>query len=533
MKHAALLDAASAHALAFDWLVAALAPASDYGDRVFALLEPFPPGDEARAFARSTRIAEIAGAIDASKLDAAREAMRAAPDASAAIARASMGDVLSDPNFLELQRLFDAMSRVDALLAGAGVPALASDAVRSVARTLEMGRSGKFGFYLADAFDVTLAAARDRLAQSQAEFDAARGREAARAAASLGRDEIAGDEFIVMRSDLPQSLPPGVRTIREAPTYVLCALEYDAATLAALERRDAAGEAVAIAEESVRAVLSQAVRARAAELDAAAGALGEIDVLVAAARFTQHHRCTVAEAARENFVAFAGGRFLPLAAELEVEGRAFAPIDVVLHDVAVLTGPNMGGKSVCLRTCGFIALCAAFGLPVPAERARVGLFGEIAWLGIGSDDDIGGLLSSFAREVVRLREILGRDAERLFILVDEFARTTTPHEGKALLVAMLERFRDREACGMAATHLGGVAEEAGARHFAVRGLRNIPQRPESGDLHAALAALGASMDYTIAEVTGNETSRADAIALASLLGLDDALIAKAYEHLSG
>jgi DNA mismatch repair protein MutS2 len=313
---------------------------------------------------------------------------------------------------------------------------------------------------------------------------------------------------------------------------VLCALEYDGATLAALERRDAAADAVAHAEEEVRATLSQAVRARAAELDAAANALGDVDVLVAAARFAQRHRCTVAEPARENFIAFAGGRFLPLAAELEVEGRDFAPIDVVLHDVAVLTGPNMGGKSVCLRTCGFIALCAAFGLPVPADRARVGLFGEIAWLGIGSDGEIGGLLSSFAREVVRLREILERDAVRLFVLVDEFARTTTPHEGKALLVAVLERLRDREACGMVATHLGGIAEEAGTRHFAVRGLRNIPQRPESGDLHAALAALGESMDYTIAEVTGGESSRADAIALASLLGLDDALIASAYEALA-
>jgi DNA mismatch repair ATPase MutS len=120
----------------------------------------------------------------------------------------------------------------------------------------------------------------------------------------------------------------------------------------------------------------------------------------------------------------------------------------------------------------------------------------------------------------------------MFVLIDEFARTTTPHEGKALLVAMLERFREREACGMAATHLGGVAEEAGARHFAVRGLRNIPQRPEGGDLLAALAALGASMDYTIAEVGDGEGSRADAIALASLLGLDDALIANAYEHLT-
>jgi DNA mismatch repair ATPase MutS len=532
MKHGALLDAASANALAFDWLAAAVAPASDYGDRIFTLATPFVPGEEAQAFARASRIAGVAAAIDASKLDAAREALRNAPDASGAIARASMGDVLSDPNFLELQRLFDAMVRVDTQLAGAPeVSAITNDAVRTVARALELGRSGKFGFYLADGFDGSLATARARLAQLQAEFDAARGREAARAARELGREEISGDEFIVMRADLHGSLPAGVRAVREAPTYLLCALEYDEATLAALERRDAAADAVASAEERVRATLSEAVRAYAADLDAAASAFGETDVLVAAARFAQHHRCTVADPARENFVAFAGGRFLPLAAELEVEGRAFAPIDVVLHDVAVLTGPNMGGKSVCLRTCGFIALCAAFGLPVPAERARVGLFSEIAWLGIGSDGEIGGLLSSFAREVVRLREILERDAERLFILIDEFARTTTPHEGKALLVALLERLRESEACGMVATHLGGVAEEAGTRHFAVRGLRNIPKRPESGDLHAALAALGASMDYTIAEVSGDEPPRADAIALASLLGLDDELIAGAYESL--
>jgi len=533
VKHGALLDAASAQALAFDWLVAALAPASDYGDRAFAALRPFAPGREAEASARASRIAGIAAAVDSEKLDAAREALRAAPDASGAIARASMGDVLSDPNFLELQRLFDAMSRVDALLEGApGVAPVATGAVRAVARTLERGRTGKFGFYLSDDFDARLATARAELAKANAEFDAARGRDAARIASELGREEVASDEFIVMRADLHGSLPAGVRVVREAPTYLLCSVEYAPATLAALERRDAAADAVAEAEEAARAALSETVRANAAELDAAAGAFGEMDVLVAAARFAQRYRCSVAEPARENFVAFAGGRFLPLAAELEAQGRSFAPIDVVLHDVAVLTGPNMGGKSVCLRTCGFIALCAAFGVPVPAERARVGLFDEIAWLGVGSEAETGGLLSSFAREVVRLSEILQRRSKRLFVLIDEFARTTTPHEGKALLVAVLDRLHERDACGMAATHLAGVAEDAAARHFAVRGLRGIPERPAGGDLNAALAALGASMDYTIAEVNGSEPARADAIALASLLGLDEGVVEAAYAALN-
>ena len=148
----------------------------------------------------------------------------------------------------------------------------------------------------------------------------------------------------------------------------------------------------------------------------------------------------------------------------------------------------MGGKSVALRTCGFVAVCAAFGLPVPAARARLGLFDRIAWLGIGREEPMGGLLSSFAREVLALKELLTSDAVRLLVLADEFARTTNPREGKALVVALLERLRARGACGLAATHLEGVAEAAGARHFAVRGLREIPGRPGARSRRGARGA---------------------------------------------
>jgi DNA mismatch repair protein MutS2 len=313
----------------------------------------------------------------------------------------------------------------------------------------------------------------------------------------------------------------------------LCALEYDESALAAMERRDQAVDGVADVEERVRATLSDEVRSRAAELDRAALVLGETDVLVAAARFARLYDCRPAHIVQRASVRLEGARFLPLAGELESEGRRFTPIDVELHDVAVLTGPNMGGKSVCLRTCGFGVLCAAFGLPVPAERAETALFDEIAWLGIGAGDGVsGGLLSSFAQEVVRLRDVLARPAAKTFVLVDEFARTTTPQEGKALLIALIEALRERGACGMVATHLGGVASAAGVRHFAVRGLRGIPERPAAADLSEALASLARSMDYTIAEVgAGQAEARADAIALAALLGLDGGLIEAAYRAL--
>lgn len=533
MKPARLLDGTSAAALAFAWLTDALQPASEYGQRVFLSLRPFEPGEEAAAQARARRVGGVAASLDDARLDAIRDALRAAPDAVGAIARASMGEVLADAHFLELQRLCDAIAAVDGLTADAPETApIGGDAVRRMSQAIELGRSGKFGFYLADAFDAGLGAARAELSRTQAELHAARGRAFARVGRALGRDDLSGDEFIVMRVDPHGALPAGVRVLREAPTYLLCAIEYEPETLAVLERRDAAADAVAAAEEMVRAALSTIVRENAARLDAAATALGELDVLTAAARFARRHGCSVAEIVAEPLLEFEGGRFLPLEVELAAAGRAFTPIDVRLNDTAVLTGPNMGGKSVCLRTAGFIATCAAFGLPVPARRARASLFEEIAWLGIGGDDDRpGGLLSSFAKEVVRLRELLERNAARLLVLVDEFARTTTPLVGKALLVALLERLRERGARGMVATHLAGVAREAGVRHFAVRGLRAVPARPPTGDLQRALATLAESMDYSIAEVGDDAVAGTDALALAALLGLDAELIEAAYRHL--
>jgi hypothetical protein len=532
VKAAPLCDGPSASAFGFEWLADAVAPLSAYGARAFAGLRPFARGKESAALARARTIAEIA-ATGETALDAARACLRDVPDVAGPIARAAMGGILEDADFLELLRFAEAAERLDGLLSE--VPAIApitGGAIRKTRAALELGRTGT-AFYLSDAYAADLATARSNLQQKQAGFDQERERWLERVERELGRDDLTGDEFVILRDDLGGPLPAGVRVLREAPTYWLCAPEFEPATLAALAARDAAFDAVAAAEERVRENISAVVAGLAAELDVTAAALGEVDVLVAAACFTLRHDCRAADVVAEPVLAFEGGRFLPLAAELAAEGREFVPIDVELHDVAVLTGPNMGGKSICLRTCGFIALCAAYGLPVPAAQARVGLFDEIAWLGIGSDERrLGGLLSSFAQEVVRVRDVLARSPKRLLVLIDEFARTTTPPEGKALLVALLERLRDRDARGMAATHLSGIAAAAGVRHFAVRGLRGIAAAPPAADLHAALAALADSMDYSIAEVRDDGAGSADALALAAWLGLDSDLVAGAYRHLA-
>ena len=527
-----LLDSVSAPATGFPWLREALAPSGAYGYAQFAAIVPFVPGQEEAARNHAARIARIASRLDPAALDEVREIVRNVPDAGGAVARASMGDVLDDAAFLELQHFFDACERLDAVTACCDdLPRTDSAPVRECARALEAGRAGRFGFYLDERLDATLVSSRAALARAQAEYDGARGRAGAAVAAELDR-EISLPEFIVMRDDLNGPLPPGVRVVRETPTYLLCELDADDAVLGALRRRDEAAIAVARAEEDVRERLCAVIRSHAAALDVAMRAFGEVDVLTAAARFAQQHGCTVPVIASAGTLIFERARFLPLEAELRREGRAFTPIDLKLDDVAVLTGPNMGGKTAALRTCGFVALCAAFGLPVPARDATVGLFADIAWLGVGSDTEREAtLLSSFAREVVRLRDVLSRGAGPRLVLIDEFARTTTPREGKALLVAVIERLRALGSCGLVATHLGGIAEAAQARHFAVRGLRGIPKSPPSEDLGQALEMLAASMDYTLEEVSGDRVREADAIALASLLGIDAQVIDAAYDAL--
>ncbi|HEY5350109.1 MAG TPA: hypothetical protein VIJ64_10255, partial [Candidatus Lustribacter sp.] len=445
--------------------------------------------------------------------------------------RASMGDELDDAGLLELQRFFDACDRLDALTRdSADMPRTVSPAVSACASALERGRAGSFGFYLGDDFDAGLASERAGLRQSQAEYDAVRGRSIAAAATLLGR-EVDGNTFIVMRDDVPGTLPAGIRVVREAPTYVLCELDANEAELAALERRDAAAARVADAESRVRAALSSIVRAHAVALDAAMDTFAIADVLIGGARFTQAYDCRAAVLETGAIFEIAQARFVPLAAALERDGRAFTPIDVCLDGVAVVTGPNMGGKSACLRTCGFAAVCAAYGLPVPARSARMPLYAQVAWLGIGGEDDGGGLLSSFAREVVRLRDVLASKERPRLILLDEFARTTTPREGKALVVAVIARLRAEGATALAATHVDGVAKAAGVTHYAVRGLRSVPRAAAAGDLQAALVTLAASMDYTLEEVHGDAVRGADAIALAALLGIDESVIADAYAAL--
>jgi DNA mismatch repair ATPase MutS len=335
-----------------------------------------------------------------------------------------------------------------------------------------------------------------------------------------------------MRDVLP-TLPPAVRVVRETPAYRVLALELDGAALAAAARRDAALTRVARAEELVRRELAAGVADQGPTLLAAAAALGELDRTLARVAFTQQWGGCVPTFTAGSF-AFSAASFVPLRAALSDAGLPYTPISIDLHGVAVLTGPNMGGKSAALATCGFLAACLANGVPPPAERAALPLVGSVAWIGGEDAADRVRLLSAFGGEVVRAREALANAVEPALLLVDEFARTTGPREGRALLVALVEALARRGSFALVATHFDGVARDAGVDHLAIAGLgRRSLDAHAARDIHAALDAVAKAMDYRIVAVDGESAAQSDALALAGLLGLDDAIVERAAELFAG
>src|SRR5581483_717020 len=137
-------------------------------------------------------------------------------------------------------------------------------------------------------------------------------------------------------------------------------------------------------------------------------------------------------------------------------GETFIPNDTTLdtegHQLLLLTGPNMAGKSTYLRQVALIVLMAQIGSFVPAETARVGLVDRI-FTRIGAQDDLAAGASTFLVEMMETAAILRHATPRALIVLDEVGRGTSTEDGLAIARAVIEHLHDAVgARALFATH---------------------------------------------------------------------------------
>ncbi len=141
------------------------------------------------------------------------------------------------------------------------------------------------------------------------------------------------------------------------------------------------------------------------------------------------------------------------------EPRTVVPIDVRLglgFNLLIITGPNTGGKTVCLKTAGLLSLMALSGMHLPAgQGSTVPLFSDVL-ADIGDEQSLEQSLSTFSSHITRIGHILKTADERSLVLLDEVGAGTDPTEGAALGRAILDEL-DRLRCrAMVTTHLGDL-----------------------------------------------------------------------------
>lgn len=201
---------------------------------------------------------------------------------------------------------------------------------------------------------------------------------------------------------------------------------------------------------------------------------------------------------------------------LKLTGSAFTPVSITLERGAtVITGANMGGKSVALKTVALNLMLFHAGMFVFAEYAELPLVDHISLISEELEDTKRGL-SSFGGEIMRLREEIAYSAGRTLMLFDEFARGTNPEEGAKIVCALIKYLNRQQALSLLTTHYDGVAGHALA-HYRVIGLRDFSVEEAIAHGETGVGAIARHMNYGLYKTHDYEPCPRDAYSIVRLL----------------
>jgi len=188
------------------------------------------------------------------------------------------------------------------------------------------------------------------------------------------------------------------------------------------------------------------------------------------------------------------------------ESRTVVPLDIQLNNdnqrILLISGPNAGGKSVCLQTVGLLQYMFQCGLLVPMnENSEIGLFQNL-FINIGDDQSIENDLSTYSSHLLNMKNFIKTANNNTLILIDEFGSGTEPMLGGAIAEAILDSLNQKKALGVITTHYTSL------KHFAssVHGIENGAMLFDTGKIEPlfklSIGEPGSSFAFEIARKIG-------------------------------
>jgi DNA mismatch repair protein MutS2 len=200
---------------------------------------------------------------------------------------------------------------------------------------------------------------------------------------------------------------------------------------------------------------------------------------------------------------------------LEKKGEKVVPLDIrldgrkmedgrskTLGRLLIISGPNAGGKSVCLKTVGLLQYMLQCGLPIPiGDRSMTGIFHHIL-IDIGDEQSIENDLSTYSSHLMNMKQMMKQADAHTLLLIDEFGSGTEPTIGGAIAEAMLKQFWQKQAFGVITTHYQNLKHFAEDHPGVVNGAMLYDRHQMQALFQLAIGQPGSSFAIEIARKTG-------------------------------
>ena len=205
--------------------------------------------------------------------------------------------------------------------------------------------------------------------------------------------------------------------------------------------------------------------------------LGLLDFIRAKALLSQEYECVIPELIDEPMFDWIEARHPLLEQKLKGQGKRITPLDLklgtandkevpradgtrndsgVTNRILVISGPNAGGKSVCLKTIGLIQYMLQCGLAIPVKiDSKCGVFHDM-FIDIGDEQSLENDLSTYSSHLINMKELLEHGNERSLFLIDEFGTGTEPQLGGAIAEAILLKMKEKKSFGVVTTHYANL-----------------------------------------------------------------------------
>ena len=264
-------------------------------------------------------------------------------------------------------------------------------------------------------------------------------------------------------------------------------------------------------------VFSDELRPHAQEVLDSYRFLAQIDLIQAKAGLAEQMQAFEPEVRDEPYIDWIHAIHPLLQRSLQKQDKKVVPLDIMLTPVRddeddrrkaprgrllIISGPNAGGKSVCLKTVGLLQYMLQCGIPIPiGDRSTVGVFKDIM-IDIGDEQSIADDLSTYSSHLLNMKNMMRQANGHTLLLIDEFGGGTEPAIGGAIAEAVLKQFWKSQAFGVITTHYQNLKHFAEGHPGVVNGAMLYDRQQMQALFQLSIGQPGSSFAIEIARKTG-------------------------------